>query len=59
MATKISENITIESTFELEYLQRIINRDKSNNNLFMDGQDECAKHAMTLIGELIGKLSAK
>lgn len=53
---KIIPVLMIDNKFELDYLQRIWTRDNSNNNEFMNGQTECAKHAQTIIGELLMKI---
>ncbi len=47
----------VEESYGLKYLRNVLNRDNSDNNLFMDGQLECAKHAMDVITELIIKIT--
>lgn len=45
----------LQNKYSMGYINNVVNRDNSKNNLFMDGQKECANHAQSVIAELIIK----
>lgn len=45
--------------FAAKYIQNVVNRDQTSDNLFMQGQLECAKHAQDIMTELICEMVSK